>query len=130
MENDVPFGTWLRRKRKALDLTQTELADRVGCSFAAIRKFETEERRPSAQITERLAHIFGVAPHEQDAFLRFARGDWQSAPTALPKKNPGTPHPGRPVRIYQPRLPPWSGARTISPHCKLIYKMKISAWLH
>ena len=56
------FGYWLRLKRKALDLTQDGLADRVGCSAATIRKIEAEERRPSAQIVERLAEIFNIDP--------------------------------------------------------------------
>jgi transcriptional regulator with XRE-family HTH domain len=51
------FGYWLRLKRKALDLTQEGLADRVGCSPAMIRKIESEERRPSAQIIERFAEV-------------------------------------------------------------------------
>src|SRR4030095_7926814 len=74
------FGNWLRLRRKALDLTQDGLADRVGCSVAMIRKIESEERRPSAQIIERLAEIFNIPPSEQSAFLRFARGDWKSTP--------------------------------------------------
>ena len=74
------FGYWLRLRRKALDLTQDALADRVGCSAAMIRKIETEERRPSAQIVERLTEIFNIPPGEQSAFLRFARGDWKSTP--------------------------------------------------
>ena len=36
---DVSFGEWLKQRRKALDLTQNELAERVGCSLATIRKF-------------------------------------------------------------------------------------------
>src|SRR5262249_9426723 len=74
------FGTWLRLKRKALDLTREALAERVGCSAATIRKIEAEERRPSAQIAERLAGIANIPLDERRAFLRFARGDWQSAP--------------------------------------------------
>jgi predicted ATPase/DNA-binding XRE family transcriptional regulator len=75
------FGYWLKRRRKALDLTQAELADQVGCSAAAIRKIEAEERRPSAQIVKRLAEIFKIPSNEQTAFLHFARGDWKSTPT-------------------------------------------------
>lgn len=74
------FGTWLRLRRKALDLTQDGLADRVGCSVAMIRKIESEERRPSAQIAERLAETLHIPPGEYTDFLRFARGDWKSAP--------------------------------------------------
>src|SRR5512143_2101561 len=74
------FGNWLRLQRKALDLSRETFADRVGCSAATIRKIEAEERRPSAQIVERLADIFSIPPDGRAAFLRFARGDWQAAP--------------------------------------------------
>src|SRR5688500_13729494 len=77
------FGDWLRLKRKALDLTREGLADRVRCSVATIRKLEAEERRPSAQIVERLSDIFNIPPGEQSKFLAFARGDWRSAPTEI-----------------------------------------------
>ncbi len=75
------FGYWLRLKRKSLDLTREGLADLVGYSAATIRKIEAEERRPSAQIVERLADILDVPPGERTAFLRFARGDWTNAPS-------------------------------------------------
>jgi predicted ATPase/transcriptional regulator with XRE-family HTH domain len=72
------FGYWLKLKRKALDLTREGLAGRVGCSAGTIQKLEEEERRPSAQMAERLAEIFNISPNEQPAFLRFARGELHS----------------------------------------------------
>ena len=74
------FGYWLRLRRKALDLTQDALADRVGCSVGMIRKIESEERRPSAQIAKRLAEILTIPQNERTRFLRFARGEFRSAP--------------------------------------------------
>ncbi|HEU0293090.1 MAG TPA: helix-turn-helix transcriptional regulator, partial [Anaerolineales bacterium] len=71
------FGNWLRLKRKALDLTREELAERIGYSAATIRKIEDEERRPSVQIAGRLADIFNIPQNERESFLRFARGDWK-----------------------------------------------------
>ena len=50
--SDVSFGAWIQQRRKALDLTQDELARRVGCSPSAIRKIESDERRPSRQVAE------------------------------------------------------------------------------
>jgi predicted ATPase/DNA-binding XRE family transcriptional regulator len=82
------FGQWLRLRRKALDLTQDALADRVACSVGTIRKIESEERRPSAQIVERLAEIFEISRDQQSAFLRFARGAVKSAP---PESNEAFP---------------------------------------
>jgi non-specific serine/threonine protein kinase len=80
---DVPFGEWLKRQRKASGLTQEQLADQVGCSTITIRKIEAEERRPSAQIVERLAHIFNIPKNEQENFLRFAHGSWKSGPSEV-----------------------------------------------
>jgi predicted ATPase/transcriptional regulator with XRE-family HTH domain len=74
------FGEWLKRKRKALNLTQAELAEQVGYSAAAIRKMEAEERRPSAQVAERLAEIFNITHKERANFLRFARGEMRYTP--------------------------------------------------
>ncbi len=67
------FGYWLRRRRKALDLTQDALATRVSCSQAAIKKIEADERRPSRGLALRLAeHLFIPVP-ELAAFLAAAR---------------------------------------------------------
>lgn len=86
MIQEYSFGYWLRLRRKALDLTREALADRVGCSAATIRKIEAEERRPSAQIAERLARILNIPPEEEKAFLQFARGNMQS-PIREPSEN-------------------------------------------
>jgi predicted ATPase/DNA-binding XRE family transcriptional regulator len=85
---EYSFGYWLKLKRKALDLTREGLAERVGCSAATIQKLEEEERRPSAQIAERLAEIFAIPQSEQPAFLRFARGNLQSAPAPIQELSP------------------------------------------
>ena len=78
MMEEQSFGYWLRLKRKSLDLTREGLAERVGYSAATIKKLEEEERRPSAQMVEKLAEIFTIPPNEQPAFLRFARGELDS----------------------------------------------------
>jgi predicted ATPase/DNA-binding XRE family transcriptional regulator len=82
------FGDWLKHRRKALDLTQAELANQVGCSAAAIRKIEAEERRPSAQIARRFAEIFNIPSAEQASFMRFARGEVRSAPAKTQENFP------------------------------------------
>ncbi len=48
--------------------------ERVGCSLAAIKKIEGDERRPSRQIAERLADILGVPAAQREMFLEVARG--------------------------------------------------------
>jgi tetratricopeptide (TPR) repeat protein/DNA-binding XRE family transcriptional regulator len=75
MDDVFSFGTWLRRRRKTLDLTQVELARRVGCSLQMIKKLEADERRPSPQMAVRLAECLEVAEGERPLFLRVAAGD-------------------------------------------------------
>lgn len=82
------FGYWLRLKRKVLNLTREQLAERVGYSAATIRKIEDEERRPSVQIAARLAEIFNIPQNERESFLRFARGDWKFAPSDVKEEYP------------------------------------------
>jgi transcriptional regulator with XRE-family HTH domain len=42
MREDLSFGAWLKRRRKALDLTQEALAQLVGCAGVTIRKYESD----------------------------------------------------------------------------------------
>ena len=69
------FGEWLKRRRKGLDLTQAELAQRVGCSLPALRKIESGERRPSKQLAELLAKSLEIPSEDQTTFIRVARGE-------------------------------------------------------
>jgi DNA-binding XRE family transcriptional regulator len=52
MHHQQTFGIWLRQRRKALDLTQAQLAQQAGCSLSAIRQFERSVLRPSRRLTE------------------------------------------------------------------------------
>ncbi|MBV9786738.1 MAG: tetratricopeptide repeat protein [Chloroflexi bacterium] len=74
-ENFPSLGAWIRRRRKALDLTQAALADRVGCAPVTIRKLESEVTRPSRQIAERLATCLDLNLDERAVFLQVARGE-------------------------------------------------------
>ncbi|HEY5730795.1 MAG TPA: tetratricopeptide repeat protein [Anaerolineales bacterium] len=75
MDEDVSFGIWLEKRRKALDLTREEFAQKVGCSASALRKIETDERRPSKQLAELLANVLGIPTEERTAFIKIARGE-------------------------------------------------------
>jgi transcriptional regulator with XRE-family HTH domain len=82
-----PFGRTVRERRRALDLTQEELARRVGCAAVTLRKIEAGDLRPSEQIAERLATALAVPIDEREGFVRAARG---VAQPALPNRSP--PH--------------------------------------
>jgi predicted ATPase/transcriptional regulator with XRE-family HTH domain len=74
METPNSFGEWLRRRRRALDWTQEELARQAGCATRTIRKIEADELRPSKQLAEILAQCLDIPPKDREDFVRFARG--------------------------------------------------------
>jgi predicted ATPase/DNA-binding XRE family transcriptional regulator len=86
MDQTDSFGYWLRRRRKALDLTQGGLAQRVGCSIDLIQKIETEARRPSRQVAERLAAVLGLSGAEHTAFIQAARAERRVDQMVLPNR--------------------------------------------
>lgn len=126
------FGTWVKRRRKALDITQNELAARVGCSPSLIFKIESDERRPSRQIAELLAQHLEIPSDQRDLFLKIARQE--KAIDELDSLSPLSVHqPDSPSPRHPPPLPfspnPLVGrefelaeiARLIQdPHCRLL----------
>lgn len=80
------FGYWVRRQRKALDLTQKALARRAACSGAMIRKIEADERKPSTELAEQLAEALAVPAGRREAFVAAARGLAPVADLPLPDK--------------------------------------------
>ena len=75
IDRTTSFGYWLRRRRKALDLTQEDLAQQVGYALDTIKKIETDMRRPSKQLAERLADVLQIGLDERIAFLKAARAE-------------------------------------------------------
>jgi predicted ATPase/DNA-binding XRE family transcriptional regulator len=73
MNRDLSFGNWVKQRRKALDLTQADLARQVGCAAVTIRKIEVGRLRPSKEMIERLADHLGIPFEERGKFFRLAR---------------------------------------------------------
>ena len=67
------FGQVIKHRRRALDMTQRDLANQVGYSVITIRKVETDERRPSRELAERLAHCLRIDPEQRSAFVGLGR---------------------------------------------------------
>jgi predicted ATPase/class 3 adenylate cyclase len=101
MDGNASFGYWVRRQRKALDLTQAELARRVGCAEGTIRMIEADARRPSRQIAALLAEQLAIAPADHGAFIRAARAELNVDRLAPPVQH--ISH--APSLIAQPALP-------------------------
>lgn len=92
------FGYWVKRRRLALDLTQSALARRVGCATVTVKKIERDERRPSRQMAESLADGLEVPDAERVRFVAMGLGE-QAADT-LPLAR-------RPVPVEPGGEPPW-----------------------
>ncbi len=102
--NEVSFGKWLKRRRKAAGLTQEQLAEQISCSTSALRKMEAEERRPSEQTVEQLAEVFNIPIEERATFLKFARGNWAAAPAGdredAPWRSSHSPEDRSPAKLH------------------------------
>ena len=108
MDDTGTFGQWLKRRRKALDLTQADLADAVGYSLSTIRKVESDEERPSKALVDGLADTLRIPNAERPAFTRFAR-DLGADTTAVAT----LPFPSLPT------TPASCGAVVVAPHSNL-----------
>jgi predicted ATPase/DNA-binding XRE family transcriptional regulator len=111
MRDNTPFAEWLRQRRRTLDLTQAELAERVSCSLVTIRKLEYADSFPSKELAATLAQVLGVPPADEETFVRFARGEprkddkvtrWQGDTMMAPV--PVTVSPLHPVTPSPPHL--------------------------
>jgi transcriptional regulator with XRE-family HTH domain len=124
MTERVPFGRWLRQRRKALDLTQEALAERVGRAVPTIRKFEAGVLRPSRQMAAVLAERLEVPSEERTAFLAAARTTPPTAPaTAAPLQAlPTDPRsPGLPLSdVPEPLTPLIGRVREVGEVCALL----------
>jgi predicted ATPase/DNA-binding XRE family transcriptional regulator len=73
MADQETFGQWLRRRRRAMDLTQLDLGKAVGCAQITIRKIEAGYLRPSRQLSEMLVKALGVPDNQSQNYIQFAR---------------------------------------------------------
>jgi len=60
MESPDSFGCWLEKRKKALDFTCGELAQKVGCSISTLRKIGSDECHPSKQLAELIANVLEI----------------------------------------------------------------------
>lgn len=55
------FGDILKKLRKSQDLTQTQLAEKLGLAFSTISMYERGEREPDFETMEAIADYFNVS---------------------------------------------------------------------
>src|SRR5262245_42634458 len=74
MSETFSFGEWMAQRRRALDMTQRELAAQANCALATIKKIEQDERRPSRDLAQALAGVLRLPADAQPRFVECARG--------------------------------------------------------
>ena len=60
MFDTILFGAYLATKRKFMDMTQCELAQKLNITRQSISKYETGESFPDITIIIKLADIFNI----------------------------------------------------------------------
>src|SRR5512143_766989 len=74
MMPETGFGTWLRSRRRLLDLTQQALADQVGCARITVRRLESGVLKPSRELAQLLLEKLAIPEIERPQWTLFARG--------------------------------------------------------
>ena len=74
MAEHPPFGEWLRKKRRNLDLSRQQLADQAGCAEITLRRIEGGTLKPSKELATSLLEKVGIPKNELDLWVKFARG--------------------------------------------------------
>lgn len=69
----LTFGVWLRERRRALDVTQKELAQRVECAEITVRKIEANRLRPSRHLASAMLKNLNVPRREHETLIQLAR---------------------------------------------------------
>src|SRR5690242_16382761 len=74
MQEEISFGIWLRKQRRALDLSQQTFANHVGCAEVTLRRIEAGTLKPSKELAEILLEKLGIPQTEWSHWISFARG--------------------------------------------------------
>ena len=64
MFSTIKFGSNICRLRKSADMTQSELADKLGVTWQAVSRYELGESFPDVSILVLIAQTFGVTTEE------------------------------------------------------------------
>ena len=58
--NDYTFGNKILELRTKLNLSQTELAEKIGVTNKAVSKWETGKSKPTTNAIQKLASLFKI----------------------------------------------------------------------
>src|SRR5919106_4083265 len=74
MQEEISFGIWLRKQRRALDLTRQAFANHVGCAEVTLRRIEAGTLKPSKELTSIILEKLNIPEAERPQWISFARG--------------------------------------------------------
>lgn len=74
MKETPLFSEWLRKQRRALDLSRQDLAHQTGCAEITVRRIEAGTLKPSKELATILLEKVGIPQSELEQWVRFARG--------------------------------------------------------
>jgi transcriptional regulator with XRE-family HTH domain len=57
----ITLGSKIKRLRKSLDLTQSELAKKIGADAVRVSTYENDKVMPSSEVLIKLAEVFNVS---------------------------------------------------------------------
>jgi predicted ATPase/DNA-binding XRE family transcriptional regulator len=90
MQEEISFGVWLRKQRRALDLSRQAFADQVGCAEVTLRRIEAGTLKPSKELASVLLEKLGIPEIERPGWISFARGLSGFPPQPHPSNKPAT----------------------------------------
>ena len=74
MQEEISFGAWLRKQRRALDLSRQAFADQLGCAEVTLRRIEGGTLKPSKELAGILLEKLGIPESQRPQWVSFARG--------------------------------------------------------
>src|SRR5262245_54509571 len=87
MQEELSFGAWLRKQRRALDLSRQAFADQVGCAEVTLRRIEADTLKPSKELASGLLEKLGIPENERPHWISFARGSSSFPTQSIPFSN-------------------------------------------
>lgn len=90
MQEEISFGIWLRKQRRALDLSRQAFADQVGCAEVTLRRIETGTLKPSKELASIILEKLGIPAGEHPRWISFARGGSGFPESSKSSRRPST----------------------------------------
>jgi predicted ATPase/transcriptional regulator with XRE-family HTH domain len=87
MQEEISFGVWLRKQRRASDLSRQAFAQQVGCAQITLRRIEAGTLKPSKELASILLEKLGIPKPEWPQWIAFARGLSGFPSQSLPSSN-------------------------------------------